>query len=299
MPPIRRGAFSALLAPDLRQVYLETGKERPLEYPLVFNVDDMEWNPVKDQQISGLGTMPAKNEGEQFTLDEPILGGTQTYLASPFGLAVEVTFEMWRDDLYAVMRELSAELARASRNRQEVDAWSVYNNGFSNSFAGFDAVALCSTAHVGLDGVTRTNRPSPDIGLSITGIQNAITRFETMTDERNLPRLLAPVMIVVGPQNKFVAREILGSAGKPYTTDNELNALIEEDLSWLVCHYFTLATQWFMSAAKGVHDINFLWRDRPIFDSFDDPWTKNAIFTSYQRHTRGFGTWRGTDGSTG
>ncbi len=34
-------------------------------------------------------------------------------------------------------------------------------------------------------------------------------------------------------------------------------------------------------------------------DSFDDPRTKNAIFTSYQRHTQGFGTWRGVDGSTG
>ena len=133
--PIGRGTFSALVAPDLRNVYVETGKERPLEYPLVFNVQSMEWNPVKDQQISGLGTMPTKPEGSQFTLDQPIIGGTKEYTASPFGLAVEVTFEMWRDDLYAVMRELSAELARASRNRQEVNAWGLLNNAFSTAAA--------------------------------------------------------------------------------------------------------------------------------------------------------------------
>lgn len=298
--PAGRGAFAALLAPDLRRVYVETGKERPLEFPLYFNVSEMEWNPDKDLQVTGLGTMPSKAEGQQFPLDQPILGGTVTYTAAPFGLAAEVTWEMWRDDLYAVMRELAAELKRASNNRQEVDAWSVLNNAFSTSFAGFTTgESLCSTSHVGLDGVTRANRPSVDVGFSITGIQNAIIRFENMTDERGLPRLLAPVMTIITPSNKFVAREILGSSGKPYTADNEINALMEEDLSWMVCHYLSTSTNWFLSAAKGVHDINFRWRDHPIFDSFDDPWTKNAIFTSYQRHTKGYGSWRGIDGSTG
>ena len=297
---VGRGAFSALIAPDLRKVYTETGKERPPEYPLVFNVSDMEWNPVKDQQLSGLATMPAKPEGSQFQLDQPIMGGTKSYEATPYGLAVEITWEMWRDDLYAVMKELSAELKRASRNRQEVDAWSVLNNAFATTDVGFTAAeSLCSTAHVGLDGVSRANRPSPDIGFSVTGTQNAVTRFENMTNERNLPRLMAPTFVVVAPINKFAAREVLGSGGKPYTADNELNALLEEDLSWMIAHYLTTNTYWFMLATKGVHDMNFLWRDHPIFDSFDDPWTRNAIFTSYQRHTKGFGAWRGVDGSSG
>ena len=55
--PQTRGSISALLAPTYRQVYFETGKERPLEYPLVLNVSDMEWNPVTDAQVSGLGTI--------------------------------------------------------------------------------------------------------------------------------------------------------------------------------------------------------------------------------------------------
>jgi len=297
---ISRGTFSALVAPDLRRVYMEVGKERPMEYDLWANVDTMEWNPVKDQQITGLGTMPAMAEGAQFAMDQPIIGTTKQYLATPYGLAVEITWPMWRDDLYGVMRELVGGLARASRNRVEVDCHSILNNAFSTSFVGFTAAeSLCSTAHVGLDGISRANRPSPDIGLSITGVQASTIRFENMTDERNLPRVMAPVMAILAPSNKYVAREVLGSSGKPYTADNEINALIEEDLSWLVSHYLTTATYWFLVAAKGVHDLNFLWRDRPIFDSFDDPWTKNAIFTSYQRHTNGYGSWRGIDGSTG
>ncbi len=296
----RSGAISALLAPDLRKVYVDTGKERPLEYPLFHNVGDLEWNPATDQQVSGLGTLPGKDEGEQFTLDEILMGGTKTYTAEPFGLAVEITWEAWRDELYGVMREMVRELARASRNRQEVSAWSVLNNAFSTSFVGFTSgEELCKTAHVGLDGTSSANRPSPDISFSQTGLQNAITRFENMTDERNLPRLMTPSLIVLAPENKFIAREVLGSPQRAYTSDNEINALIEEDLAWMVCHYITTSTYWYLAARKGEHDINFMWRDRPIFDMFDDPWTRNAIASAYQRHTEGYGTWRGIDGSTG
>jgi hypothetical protein len=298
--PAGTGAFSALLAPDLRRVYKETGKERPLEYPSVFNVDDMPWNPMSDQQISGLGVMPVKTEGGQFPTDQPIQGGRKTYTLVEYGFAVEITWRMWRDDLYGIMRELVAEMARSSRNRQEVDAWGVLNNAFNTAQVGFTAgESLVSTTHTGLDGVVRANRPSPDIAFSVTGIQNALTRFENMTNERNLPRLMQPTMAVIGPSNKFVAREILGSTGRPYTSDNELNSLIEDDLVWMVSHYLTTASYWFLLASKGIHDLNFLWRDHPLFDNFDDPWTKNAIFTSYQAHTKGFGSWRGVDGSTG
>ena len=295
-----RGSISELLAPDLREVYIETGKERPKEYPLVFNVQDMEWNPITDFQVSGLGSMPEKSEGTQFTFDEIITGGSKSYTGTPYGLAVEITWEAWRDELYGVMQEMVRCLARAGRNREEVSAWSVLNNSFSTSYVGFTASeSLCSTAHTGLDGESRANRPSPDIGLSVTGLQNSLTRFEDLTDERDLPRLMAPVMAVITSANKFVAREIFGSGGKPYTAQNEINALIDDDLSYMVCHYITTSTYWWLLCGKGIHDLNFFWRDKPIYDMFDDPMTKNAIATAYQRHTQGYGSWRGVDGSTG
>lgn len=300
MPPVTRGSISELLAPDLHKVYIEVGKERPREWPLVANTEDMPYNPITDQQISGLGTMPSKPEGEQFSLDQTEVGGTKTYTAAPYGLAVEITWEAWRDELYGVMREMVACLARAGRNREEVDFWSVFNNAFSTSYAGFvSSISLCSVGQLGIDGITRANCPATHIGFSITGIQNAITRFEDMTDERNLPRLMAPVMALVTSSNKFVAREILGSGGKPYTADNEINALVDEDLSWMVCHYITTAAYWFLTAAKGIHDVWMMWRDHPIFDMFDDPRTKNAVATAYQRHVSGYGSYRGVDGSSG
>lgn len=297
-----RQAFSALLAPDLRKVYVDTGKEYPREYVEAVNIEDMNWNPETDRQISGLGAMGEKPEGSQFNLDQPILGGTKAYLAIPYGLAIEVTWEMWRDELYGIMAEMVREMARSSRNREEVAGWDAHNNAFSTSYVGFTAgESLCSTAHVSYaTGVTQANRPTTEIGFSVTGIQNSLIRFHNLKNERGLPMLLRPTVAIVSPTNVFIAREILGSSSKPYTADNEINALIQEDLRWMVSHYKTNANHWHLQAKKGEHDINFRWRDRPMFDNFDDPWTKNAIFTCYQRHTVStFGSWRGIDGSTG
>ena len=293
---VGRGAFAALLIPDLYRVYMETGKERPLEYELFFNVDDMPWNPATDRQVVGLGTLLSMPEGDNFPLDEPLLGGTKSYTADPFGLGVEITWPMWRDDQYGVMRDLVRELARASRHRQEIDAWAVLNNAFDNAFPGFDGVSLCSTAHPLAGGGTFANRPSVDVGFSSLAIQASLTRFENMVNERNLPQLVYPNRLLIAGENKFLARQVLGSVKAPFTADNEINPLVQEDLAYMVCHYFTNSTQWFLASTSN-HDLNFLWRDRPIFDGFDAPWNKNAIFTVYQRHTKGFGSWRGIDGS--
>jgi len=291
-----RGTFAALLKPDLYRVYMETGKERPLEYPLFFNVDDMPYNPIKDQQVTGLSTMLSMPEGENFPLDEPLMGGTKEYEAAPFGLGVEITWPMWRDDQYGIMRELVAELARASRNRQEVDAWSVINNAFDTSYTGFDSLPLLSTAHTLTGGGTYANRPTNSTGFSNLAIQQAQTRFENMPNERGLPRLLAPNMLLIAPENKHLARQVLGTSKMPFNAQNEINPLVQDDLTWMVCHYQTNTSQWTLASKQG-HDLQFLFRDRPIFDAFDAPWNKNAIFTVYQRHTKGYGSWRGIDGS--
>ena len=298
--PIARAGFSELLKPDLHQVYVDTGMENPTEFDMIVNVIDMPYNPLTDQQISGLGTMPTKDEGDPFAVDEPIMGGTTEYLAVPYGLSIEFTFEAWDDELYGVFNEMVAELSRASNNRLEVDAHAPLNFAESTAFTGFDGRPLIDTAHPVLGGgAPIANRPAVDINFSRTGVQVAMQHFHDLVDERGLPRLLAPTTALVTSSFYHDAREILGSSGRPLTANNELNALIPEDLSWMVTHYITNPNKWFIMARQDVHDVNFYVRNDPDFDMFDDPRTLNAVGTMYQRHVSGFGTWRGIFGSTG
>lgn len=294
-----RGGFNSLLRTELAGVFMGTYKERPLEYPYFFNIADMETNPEKYQQISGLGTAFQMGEGDTFPLDEAVLGGTKSYEVTNHGIAIEISYRLWRDEKYGIMRDLVAEEARAMRNKQEVNAWSLLMNAFDNAFAGFDGVSLCSTAHppYAPNGVTIANRPATDIGFGVTALQNSVIRFEDQVNDRGLPMLLSPSKVLVSTANRFLAREILGSGGRPFTANNEINALVQDDLGYQICHYFTTKSAWFVAAAKGVHDINFKWRDRPMFDGFDDPWTKNAIFTGFMAFDQGFASFRGIDGS--
>lgn len=299
--PIGKGAFGPLIAPNLYRVYVETGKERPMEHPLWVNRITMPWNPVTDQNMTGLGGLRSMPAGTQFPTDAPQMGNTKTYEAQPFGLAVEITWPMWRDELYGIMNEMVAELARSSRDHMEIAAHRVLNRAFDTNFQGFTATSLCSTSHASIDGTTTyANRPTNPIGFGVTYLQGATTRFETMTNERGQPRLMAATLAVIGPSNRFVAREVLGSSGKPFVSNNEINSLDAEDLRYHVNHRLQVSTYAFLLAAKGVHDLNFMVRDEPIFDSFDDPRTKNAVFSVYQRYDDSdWGTFRGVDGTPG
>lgn len=298
---ISRGTFPTLLVPDLKKVFVETGKERPLEHPSIFNTPSMESNPEKDGQISGLGTMPTKPEGSMFALDQPVIGSTKTWTAVPYGLAVEFTREWWRDELYGIARTLSAGLKKAGVNKREVQAFSILNNAFSTSYTGFTASeALCATSHASFaGGSAQANRPTVDIGLSVTGLQQGLLAFEGQLDERGLPQLMTPSTIVIHQANRFIAQEILGSALKPFTANNEINSLAGEDLSVFVSHYLTSQTAWFLLAAKGVHSLDVRERDALEFDMFQDPWTQNGVMVAYQRFAEGWESWRGVYGSTG
>ena len=291
--------FAELLNPAIDRIYLDTRRERPLEFKEVLNVSNHIRQNEQDQEFAGLGVMPSKPEGQQFTLDQPIAGGTVTYTAVPFGLAMEVTFEMWHQDLFGVMGQMAQELARSSRNRMEVNAATIFNSAFDTAVTGFDGDELCSTSHATPGGQSIANRPAVDIGLSITGIQDGIQAFETLVNGRGLPMLLSPSIIMIDPANRFVAREILGSSSRPFTANNEINSLVDDDLKIFVYHYLTTSTNWFLLANKDQHDLHFKWMNTPIFDSFDDPRSKNAVFTVYQNHSDGFGSWRGVYGSTG
>src|SRR5438445_13291013 len=102
---IGRGSLSKLLDPSIRKWFIEgIQPERPMEYTRIFNIDGMPFNPMTDRQIAALGIAPSMPEGSRFPLDAPIMGGAKTYEAQPFGYGFEVTFPMWDDDLYGIMR---------------------------------------------------------------------------------------------------------------------------------------------------------------------------------------------------
>jgi hypothetical protein len=303
---MRRDGFAYLLAPGQRKVFFEGFQKRPTEYTEIFNIETSSRAYETDLRVAGLTGVVEKPEGTSTQYVEAVQGGQKTYTHISFGLGYRITREMYDDDLYRVMNRMGQSLARATANAIEVFAFTPLNHAFdaspSTANQGFDSLCLCSTAHTMLGGATQANRPSTDVAFSQTAIRDAVLRFENLDDELGLPILLKPSKFLIAPENKWAAREILNTSNKPYTANNEINALKEEDLSYQVVHYLADTDAWFLVAAGGLqggagHDLNFFWRKKPVHETGDDFDTGDMKVKVFFRASVGFGYWFGVDGS--
>lgn len=300
--PAYTGAFSALLAPGLRKVYLDEYKQWPEEYSQIANMETSKRNYEDDRVVAGLGRHERKTEGKSITYDDPIQGGTVRYTHITFALGFRVSREMWMDDLYGVMRKMSRELAKSARQTVELEFGALIDDAFDgNTYTGYDSKALCATDHALVVGGTYQNRPTDHTDLGVGALRSALERMEKTVDDRGLPAMMRGSLVLVDPAFQWVAKEMLSpmTEGAPYTSENQVNAFRDLNLKYMVYHYQSDEDQWLLLAPKGDHDLNFFWRQRPLFENSDDFDTKDAKFSSFMRFSFGFTNWRGTDGSSG
>ena len=298
----RTTGFSNLLAPELSNVFFNKYKQWMDEYTAIFNVESSTRSYEEDVEIAGLGAMQSKAEGMGITYDEPFQSGRKRYTHSTFGLGFRVTDELYNDDLYGIIKKMPQALARSAHQTIEVNAANVLNNAFNTTLqAGLDGIQLISTAHKRVDGTggPYSNRLSTDSDLSVTSLQSAIQLMEGTTDDRDLNLNIKPKLLVITPNLKWVARELLKSEYKPHTADNEINAFRDEDLSYTVNHYLTDTNAWFLLADKADHYLKFYWRQKLKFDNDDDFDTGDAKFKATMRLAVGFTNWRGIVGTSG
>lgn len=301
---ITRAQALVLLEPKLSNIWNEAYPQWPVEYTSYVNIRETKKRTVTDFKLTDFGGFRLKGEGENVGYDDPIFGGTQEYTPVRWGLGYKVTQEMVDHELYGQVEKFESALIKSAVDLQETTAALLFNNGFGTTDAdgfeatGFDSLQLFSTAHTRLDGgATMRNRPSTDIDLSVTGLQNAIVDCHNWVDDRGRPQYHRPKVVIVNPEDIFTAREILESEYKPGTANNEINALKQEGLSFMVNHYLTDTDMWALLSDK--HDLNFIWDMRPqssMQDDFDAMVVKRKVVLGF---FVGHGEWRGTWATSG
>jgi hypothetical protein len=318
MPTQVRGAYPKLLAPGLHKIYvdaLET-EQRAEEYQAVFNVKTSTSEYEQDLKMAGFGPLQEKPENTPVAYTAMIQGGDKRYIHLTYALAVRTSKELWQDAKYGVINQAPKALARSIRYTKEIVSWNIFNQGFSNNVTTTDGLSLFNNQHPLLGGVAATNtwaalpnlisaagtfpnRPATDIDLSFTGVQLATTQFERLVDSQGLPINLKPKMVIIAPENRFLARELFSSSGKPATDTNDINSLLGEDLSYMVCHYLTNAGPWFMVTDKKNHSLTVFMRQNPE-DEFDEDFDTGAMKQkTTMRMSAGATDWLGTWGSNG
>lgn len=301
---ITRAQFAALLEPKISNLWNEVFPQRPLEWKGFCNVRTSQKARITDLKMSDFGPLVLKGEGNDITYLDPTTTQEVVYTPVRFGGGYKITQEMIDHELYGQVDEWESRLMKSAIDGQEIIAALILNNAFgttnSDGFqaTGFDGLQLCSTAHTRLDGgANQANRPATDADLGLSTLQAALIAFENWLDDRGRPALYRAKKLIISPEDMFTARELLGSEYKPGTANNDVNALRDFDLSYMVSHYKTDNDAWFLIGDR--HDLNFIWDVQPrqaMKEDFDAEVIKRKIVQGF---VTGHGEWRGTYGSSG
>lgn len=299
-----RAQFIALMEPKLSNIWFNAYPQRPIEWAALLNTRTSSKAQITDHKLTGFGSLVLKGEGADITYMDAIDGQNKVYTPVRFGGGYKVTQELIDHELYGQVDKMEADLMGSAIDGQETIAANIFNGAFGTvdsdgySSTGFDGLQLCSTAHTRLDGGANiANRPSTDIDLSLTALQNAVIAFHNLKGDRGRTQVVRPVKLVVSPEDVFTARELIESEYKPGTANNEINALKQEGLSFFVSHYKTDSDSWFLLGDK--HDLNFIWDVKPrqaMKDDFDAEVVRRKIVQGF---VVGHGDWRGCYGSAG
>lgn len=298
--PIVRGQYAEFLAPGLNMRTFNRYRERAEIYRMIVNVKDSNRAYEEDFAHSGFGPLAPKGELESTILDEPIkLGGTR-FVHKTYALGFEISEEMREDDQYGLMGELAGDLGKSSRFTAELFGHDVINNGFTaTKYVGRDGLSLFNLAHtVAGTGGTVGNRPTADVDLSQAALEAAWGAFQSQVDDRGMFIEMQPAVLLIHPDQVLFARRLLESSGYPGGNFNDINPLMGA-FRIVSSPYLTDRDAWYILAAPNEHDIRFYWRRKPDTRTWDDPDSEGTIHKISQRHSTGFGDWRGTYGSPG
>lgn len=312
-----RGQFAQIMAPGMHKIFNQFTDlvQREREYDKIFNVATSEDAFEDEIEFAGLGPMPEKTEGDSIMYQSLIQGGTKRYLHLSYGLGCRASWELIEDDKYGVIKKAPEAIVRSGNFTREMTIMNVLNLGFSLTTT-FDGKTLFNNQHPLLGGIAATNvapgvtniisasgtypnRPATDVDFGFTALQLMANQFERMPDATGFPIKVKPKLIVIPPELKFIAREILGSPGKPYTGDNEINSIIGEDLTYFVSHYTTSQSAWFVLADKANHQLKVKIRKEFDADYDDDFDTRSTKQVEFGRWSAGASSWIGTWGSNG
>jgi len=248
---ISRAQLFKELLPGLNKLFGLEYKKYEEEHKMVFETESSDRSFEEETKLSGFGAAPVKAEGASIQYDVAQEAWTARYTHETIAMGFAITEEAVEDNLYdSLSARYTKALARGVAYTKQVKAAAVLNNAFNSSYAGGDAVELCSTAHPLVSGGTNANEPSVAVDLNETALENAVIDIAAWTDERGLLIAARPRKLIIPPALQFTACRILDTTLRVETADNDINALkykgsIPEGYG--VMHHLTDTDAWFLT----------------------------------------------------
>jgi hypothetical protein len=197
-------------------------------------------------------------------------------------------------------------LSNSVGQAREIQAASVYNNGFDSTGAyyGPDGVALFSSSHPLIKaGGVQNNLLSVASDLDVASLEMALTDWELTKTHEGFLQMLPTPRLLVASNNRWNAAEILKSQQRSDTANNATNAFKFTEtggqIDSIVWPYLSDPDAWFLVGPPD--ETEMIWLDRKAPYTKSDYVEKNEtgyVFMRY-RATYGFYGWRAVYGTPG
>lgn len=299
---LNRTSILRQLEPGLNTIFGEAYSGYENEHAVLFDVSNSNRAFEEDVLMPGFDAAVVKDEGSGITYAETQEAWVSRYNHETIALAFAITEEAMEDNLYeSLSARLSKCLARAMAHTKQVKAANVYNNAFSGSYLGGDGVALLATNHPLQSGSTLANKPTTDVDLSETALEDALIAIAGFTDDRDIPIAAMGKSLHIPRQLVYVAERILKSPARVGTADNDLNALASTGSlpgGVFLNHRFTDPDAWFIRT--DVPDSMRMFERVKIKTAMEGDFnTGNVRYKSRERYSFGWSDPRGLYGSQG
>ena len=100
MSVISTANFPKLLWPGLNSIWGLNYKDHPKFYTEMFDISSSDMQYEEDQEVTGFGLVPVKQQGTAITYDSHSQGYTKRYTHVPYGMGFIITHEEMMDNLY-------------------------------------------------------------------------------------------------------------------------------------------------------------------------------------------------------
>ena len=298
---ITRAQLLKELLPGLNALFGLEYEKYENEHAEIYETENSERSFEEEVKLSGFGAAPVKPEGSAISFDSAQESYTARYNHETVAMGFSVTEEAMEDNLYdALSARYTKALARAMAYTKQVKAAALLNNGFTTFNSG-DGVTLFSTAHPTVAGGNNATRPTTDVDLNETSLEDAVIKIAAYVDERGLLIAARPRKLIVPPALMFVATRLLETDLRVGTADNDLNAIrangsIPE--GYRVNHYLTDTDAFFLTTDVPNGMKHFV--RTPMATSMDGDFdTGNVRYKARERYSFGVSDPLGMFGSRG
>lgn len=216
-----------------------------------------------------------------------------TFTHREFAVEIPIRRSLLEDNMINLAGITFQNMGDSAAVKREVDAASIFNNAFSNSYLGADGVRLCSDSHPNSPakaGSTQDNNGTLDLTkANVATVREAMMAY---TDDTGNKVAVTPDMLLVPPSLEDEAIEITASALDPVTANNTVNPQFGRFrvVTW---HYLTDSNAWFMIDSNLMKRSLFWFNRVPvsIVPKVEDK-TLVANWIARMRYSFGWADWR-------